>query len=88
MGANKNSSQRRWLLQQDEHDKQNTSPTQIPKLVKTTQPLEYYWSYEPTTTETLDQNAQRKTTQPAVCATPVRPMAPAGQTGGHCQSGR
>jgi hypothetical protein len=30
MGANKNSSQRRWKLQQDEHDFQHTSPTHYP----------------------------------------------------------
>jgi hypothetical protein len=30
MGANKNSSRRRWLLKQDEHDNQNTSLTQLP----------------------------------------------------------
>jgi hypothetical protein len=30
MGADKNSSRRRWRLQQDEHDFQHTSPTHYP----------------------------------------------------------
>jgi hypothetical protein len=42
MGADKSSSRRRWELQQDEHSFQITSPTQLPKLAKTTQPLECY----------------------------------------------
>jgi hypothetical protein len=35
---------RRWELQQDEHGFQNTSPTQLPKLAKTTQPVKCYSS--------------------------------------------
>jgi hypothetical protein len=76
MGADKNSSRRRWLLQQDKHDNQNTSPTQLPMLAKTTQQLECYWSLEPTTTKTLTPNTQRKTAHPTVCAILVRLMAP------------
>jgi hypothetical protein len=44
MRVDKSSSRRRWEFQQDEHDFQITSLTQLSKLAKTTQPLKCYWS--------------------------------------------
>jgi hypothetical protein len=44
MGADKISSRRREELKQDGRGFQITSLTPLPKLVKTTQPLECYWS--------------------------------------------
>jgi hypothetical protein len=68
---------------------QNMSPAQLPKLAKTTYPLECYWSYEPTTqpNEPNTPTTQRKTAQHIVCVTPVRSMAPIGQTDGTSQIG-
>jgi hypothetical protein len=80
MGADRNSSQRRWELQQDEHSLQNTSPTQLPKLAKTTQPLECYQSQEPATTYTYSRTQRNKQLEHHY-TTPVRPVSSIGQTG-------
>jgi hypothetical protein len=68
------------LLQQDKHGNQNTSPTQLPRLAKTTQPLECYWSLEPTTTETYSGTQRNKQLEQRL-TTPVRPVTCTGQTG-------
>jgi hypothetical protein len=89
MGADKNSSRRRWRLQQDEPDFQHTSPTHYPSWPSprshgsATRPRNQRTTFRAKT----HQHAQRKLAQLAACAAPVRPMACAGQTGGQGQVG-
>jgi hypothetical protein len=83
MGADKNSSRRRWRLQQDEHGFQHTSPTHYPSWPSPRS----HWSatgprnQQATFRAKTHQHAQRKLARLAACAAPVRPMACAGQTG-------
>jgi hypothetical protein len=90
MGADKNSSRRRWRLQQDKHDFQHTSPTHYPSWPS---PRSHWSATRPRNQQTTfraktHQHAQRKLARLAACATPVRPMACAGQTGEQRWSGR
>jgi hypothetical protein len=96
MGADKNSSRRRWELQQDEHDFHHTSPTHYPSWPSPRS----HWSatgrrnQQTTLQAKTHQPAQRKLARLAACAAPIRPMARAGQTGdtgqtgGQCRSGQ
>jgi hypothetical protein len=88
MGADKNSSRRRRRLQQDEHGFQHTSPTQLPKLVKTsaTDPRNQQTTFQAKT----HQHTHRKLARLAALShrsdrwpAPVRPVDRAGQTGGY-----
>jgi hypothetical protein len=84
MGADKNSSRRRWRLQQDEHGFQHTSPTHYPSWPS---PRSHWSATGPRNQQTTfrakaHQHAQRKLAQLATCAAPVRTMARASQTGG------
>jgi hypothetical protein len=96
MGADKNSSRRKWRLQQDEHGFQHTSLTNYPSCPS---PRSHWSATGPKNQQTTfqtktHQNAQRKLAWLAACAALVRPMAYAGQagdtgqTGGQCRSGR
>jgi hypothetical protein len=79
MGADKNSSRRRWKLQQDEHGFQHTSPTHYPNCqahVATGVPLDLG-----TNTQPSDPRTQRNTKPRAHWPTPVRPVSTTGQTG-------
>jgi hypothetical protein len=85
MGADKNSSRRRWKLQQDEHGLQHMSLTHYPSWPST---HSHWGATEPRNQHTTlraktHQHTQGKLARPAACATPVRPMACAGQTGGY-----
>jgi hypothetical protein len=82
MGADKNSSRRKWELQQDEHDFQHTSPTHYSSWPS---PRSHWSATGPRNQQTTlraktHQQAQRKLARLAACAAPVRPMAYAGQT--------
>jgi hypothetical protein len=82
MGADKNSSQRRWGLQQDEHSFQHTSPTHYPSWPS---PRIHWSAIGPRNQQTTlraktHQHAQRKLARLAACAAPVRPMACTSQT--------
>jgi hypothetical protein len=83
MGADKNSSRRRWRLQQDEHGFQHTSPTYKPSWssprsnLSATRPRNQQAAFQAKT----NQLTQRKLARLAACPAPVRPMAYAGQTG-------
>jgi hypothetical protein len=89
MGADKNSSRRRWELQQDEHGFQHTSPTHYPSW---TSPRSHSSATGPrnqqkTFRAKTHQHAQRKLARLAAYAAPVRPMAYTGQTGDTGQTG-
>jgi hypothetical protein len=95
MGADKNSSQRRWILQQDEHCFQQTSPTYYPSW---SGPRSHWSATGPRNQQTAfraktHQHAQPKLARLAACAAPVRLMActgqtdDTGQTGGQSRSG-
>jgi hypothetical protein len=89
MGADKNSSRRRWRLQQDEHGFQHTSPTHYPSWPSPRS----HWSATGTRNQQkpfrvkTHQHAQQKLARLAVCAAPVGLMACAGQTGDTGQTG-
>jgi hypothetical protein len=90
MGADKNSSRRRWKLQQDEHGFQHTSPTHYPSWPS---PHSHWSATGPRNQQTTfraktHQHAQRKLARLAACAPPVRPMACTGQTDGLRRSDR
>jgi hypothetical protein len=98
MGADKNSSRRRWRLQQDEHDFQHTSPTHYPS-----------WSSHAATKVLLDLGTNKQPSEPKHTnthsgnlhdllpvlhrsdlwpapvrpVTPVRPVDSTGQAGGY-----
>jgi hypothetical protein len=83
MGADKNSSRRRWRLLQDEHGFQHTSLTHYPSWPS---PRSHWRATGPRNQKTTfrvetHQHAQRKLARLAACATPVRPVVCAGQTG-------
>jgi hypothetical protein len=83
MGADKNSSRRRWRLQQDEHGFQHTSPTHYPSWRS---PRSHWSATGPRNQQTTfraktHQHAQQKLAWLAACAALVRPMACVGQTG-------
>jgi hypothetical protein len=85
MGADKNSSRRRWGLQQDEHGFQHTSPTHYPSWPS---PRSHWSATGPRDQKTTfraktHQHAQRKLAWLAACAAPVRPVDSAGQAGGY-----
>jgi hypothetical protein len=93
MGADKNSSRRRWRLQQDEHGFQHTSPTHYPSWPS---PRSHWSATGPRNQHTtfrakIYEHAQRKLSRLAACAAPVRLVTPvtpvdsAGQAGG-CSS--
>jgi hypothetical protein len=89
MGADKNSSRRRWRLQQDEHGFQHTSPTHYPSWPS---PRSHWSATGPRNQHTTfraktHQHAQQKLARLAACAALVRPMACAGQTGDTGQTG-
>jgi hypothetical protein len=89
MGADKNSSQRRWWIQQEEHGFQHTSSTDYPSWPS---PRSHWSATGPRNQQTTFraktyQHIQRKLTWLAACAAPVRPMACAGQTGDTGQTG-
>jgi hypothetical protein len=82
MGADKNSSRRRWRLQQDEHAFQHTSPTHYPSWPS---PRSHWSATGPMNQQTTfrvktHSRTQRKLARLAACAAPVRPMVCAGQT--------
>jgi hypothetical protein len=91
MGADKNSSRRRWRHQQDEHGFQHTSPTHYPSWPSprshwsATGPRKQHTTFRAKT----HQHTQRKLARLAACATPVRPVTPvrpmdsAGQANGY-----
>jgi hypothetical protein len=88
MGADKNSSRRRWILQQDEHGFQHTSPIHYPSW---SSPRSHWSATEPRNQQTTfraetHQHAQRKLARLAACAAPVRPMTCAGQIGDTSQT--
>jgi hypothetical protein len=84
MGADKNSSRRRWRLQKDEHSFQHTSPIHYPSWPSP----RIHWSatgpknQQTTIRAKTHQHAQQKLARLAACAAPVRPMACAGQRAG------
>jgi hypothetical protein len=85
MGDDKNSSRRRWRLQQDEHGFRHTSPTHYPRW---SSPHSHWSATGPRNQQTTfraktRQHAQRKLARLAACAAPIRPMACAGQAGGY-----
>jgi hypothetical protein len=85
MGADKNSSRRRWKLQQGEHSFQHTSPTHYQSWLS---PRSHWSATEPRNQQTTfraktHQHAQRKLARLAAYATPVRPVERAGQAGGY-----
>jgi hypothetical protein len=91
MGADKNSSRRRWRLQQNEHGFQHTSLTHYSSWPS---PRSHWSATGPRNQHTTfraktHQLAQRKLARLAACAAPVRPVTPvrpvdsAGQAGGY-----
>jgi hypothetical protein len=78
MGADKNSSRRRWKLLQDEHGFQHTSPTQHPSWPS---PRSHWSATGPRNQHThpSDPRMQRNTKPRVFRPTPVRPV-PAGET--------
>jgi hypothetical protein len=91
MGADKNSSRRRWRLQQDEHGFQHTSPTHYQSWRS---PCSHWGATGPRNQQTTfraktHQHAQRKLARLAACAalvkpvTPVRPLDSTDQAGGY-----
>jgi hypothetical protein len=77
MGADKNSSRRRWRLLQDEHGFQHTSLTHYPSWPS---PRSHWSATGPRNQQTTfrvkkHQHAQRKLARLAACAAPVRPVA-------------
>jgi hypothetical protein len=77
MGADKNSSRRRWRLQQDEHGFQHTSPTHYPSL---SSPRRHWSATRPRNQHTTfraktHQHAQWKLARLAACVAPVGLMA-------------
>jgi hypothetical protein len=91
MGADKNSSRRRWRLLQDEHGFQHTSLTHYPSWPS---PRSHWSATGPRNQQTTSrakthQHAQRKLARLAACAAPVRlvtsvrPVDRAGQAGGY-----
>jgi hypothetical protein len=83
MGAEKNSSRRRWGLQQDEHEFQHTSLSHYPGWPS---PCSHWSATGPRNQQTTlrantHQHAQRKLARLAACAAPVRPVDRAGQAG-------
>jgi hypothetical protein len=79
MGANKNSSRRRWRLQQDEYDFQHTSPTHYPNWPS---PRSHWSATEPRkqhTTFRPENVAEHQT---------LSPLTNTGQTGEHHRSDR
>jgi hypothetical protein len=79
MGADKNSSRRRWKLQQDEHGFQHTSPTHYPSWPSprshwsATRPRNQHTTFQP------ENAAEHQTSSP---------LTNTGQTGEHHQSDR
>jgi hypothetical protein len=98
MGADKNSSRRRWRLQQDEHDFQQTSPTHYPSWPS---PRSHWSATGPRNQQTTFQTKTHQNTQwnlhallpvlhrldrwpvPVRPVTPVRPVDNAVQAGGY-----
>jgi hypothetical protein len=85
MGADKNSSRRRWRLHQDEHGIQHTSPTHYPSWPS---PRSHWGATGPRNQQTTfqtktHQNTQWKLARLAACAAPVRPVDSTGQAGGY-----
>jgi hypothetical protein len=85
MGADKNSSRRRWKLQQDKHGFHHTSPNHYPSWPS---PRRHWSATGPRNQHTTfraktRQQAQRKLARLAACAASVRLMACVGQTGGY-----
>jgi hypothetical protein len=85
MGADKNSSRRRWRLQQDKHGFKHTSPTHYASWPS---PRSHWSATGPRNQQTTfqdktHQHAQRKLARLVARAAPVRPMACAGQAGGY-----
>jgi hypothetical protein len=83
--AVKNSSRRRWRLQQDEHGFEHTSPTHYPSWPS---PRSHWSATGPSNQQTTfraktHQHAQRKLARLAACAAPVRRVDRAGQAGGY-----
>jgi hypothetical protein len=78
MGADKNSSQRRWKLLQGEHGFQHTSPTHYPSWPS---PRSHWSATGPRNQHThpSDLRTQRNTKPRVYRPTPVRPV-PAGET--------
>jgi hypothetical protein len=75
MGADKNSSRRRWRLEQDEHGFQHTSPIHYPSW---SSPHSHWSATGPRNQQTTfraktHQHAQWKLARLAACAAPVRP---------------
>jgi hypothetical protein len=91
MGADKNSSRRRWEVQQDEHGFQHSLriTTQVDQVHAATGVLLDLGTNKQPSVPKTHQHAQRKLAQLAACAAPVRPMTPvrpvdrAGQVGGY-----
>jgi hypothetical protein len=79
MGADKNSSQWRWKLQQDERGFQHTSPTHYPSWPS---PRSHWSATEPRNqhTQPSDSSTQRNTKPRVYRPTPVRPVSTTGQT--------
>jgi hypothetical protein len=85
MGADKNSSRRRWRLQQDEHNFQHTSPTHYPSWPR---PRSHCSATGPRNQQPTSQTRERSRTRTSSLtdlhrsgrwAPPVRPV-PAGET--------
>jgi hypothetical protein len=85
MGADKNSSQRSWRFQQDEHDLQHTSPTHYSSWLR---PRSHWSATRPRNQQPTSQSRERSGTQTSSLtdlhrsgrwAPPVRPV-PAGET--------
>jgi hypothetical protein len=98
MGSDKNSSQRRWRLQQDEHGFQHTSPTHYPSWpspIATGVPLDLGTNTQPSERKHTNMHSgnlhgllpvlHRSDRWPAPVrpVTRVRPVDSAGQTGGY-----
>jgi hypothetical protein len=90
MGADKNSSRRRWRLQQDEHDFQHTSPTHYPSWpshVATEVPLDLGTNKQPSEPKhTNTHSGNLHSLLPVLHRSdrwpvPVRPVDTAGQAG-------
>jgi hypothetical protein len=79
MGADKNSSRRRWKLQQDEHDFQHTSPTHYPKWSSPRSHLSATGPRNQHTTFRPENAAEHQTSSP---------LTNTGQTGEHHWSDR
>jgi hypothetical protein len=80
MGADKNSSRRKWKLQQDEHGFQHMSPTHYPSWPS---PRSHWSATGPRNQHThpSDPRTQRNTKPRVYWPTPVRPVSTTGQTG-------